>query len=240
MCEAPARPLRVAPGWRTAVRSVGHKRTVEAATQRRMSEDASAMPSHPIAASSFVAITALPLLAIAAVAACAPPPAAPSTPSHPAAATAAAAPAAAPAAGPAASGPSAPAATPAAPAGPEPKTMQSYIRVSTPRVVLTHVRVIDGAGHPPAEDRNLLVERGKIAAIQPGADVAASPDTTVLDLRGYSVIPGLVGMHDHLFYIARPNFDEHWSSEPPIQVPEMMFSSPRLYLAAGVTTMRNT
>jgi imidazolonepropionase-like amidohydrolase len=118
--------------------------------------------------------------------------------------------------------------------------MQSYIRVSTPRVVLSHVRVIDGAGHPPADDRNVVVERGKIASIQPGADVPASPDTTVLDLHGYSVIPGLVGMHDHLFYIARPNFDEHWNSEPPIQVPEMMFSSPRLYLAAGVTTMRTT
>lgn len=118
--------------------------------------------------------------------------------------------------------------------------MQSYIRVSTPRVILSHVRVIDGAGHPPVEDRNVVVERGKIASIQPGADVAASPDTTVLDLHDYSVIPGLVGMHDHLFYIARPNFDEHWNSEPPIQVPEMMFSSPRLYLAAGVTTMRTT
>jgi hypothetical protein len=47
-------------------------------------------------------------------------------------------------------------------------------------------------------------------------------------------------MHDHLFYIARPNFDEDWSSEPPIVVPEMMFSSPRLYLAAGVTTIRTT
>jgi hypothetical protein len=186
-----------------------------------MSEDASAMPSHPIAASSLLAIAAPPLLAIAAVAACAPrSPAAPSTQSP--VATAAAPPAAAPAP----SAPAAPPATPAPVARPEPRTLQSYIRVSTPRVVLAHVRVIDGAGHPPAEDRNVLVERGKIAAIQPGADVAASPDTTVLDLRGYSVIPGLVGMHDHLFYIARPNFDEHWSSEPPLQVPEMMFSSP--------------
>ncbi|HEX2687399.1 MAG TPA: amidohydrolase family protein, partial [Kofleriaceae bacterium] len=42
------------------------------------------------------------------------------------------------------------------------------------------------------------------------------------------------------FYIARPNIDEHWNSEPPLVVPEMMFSSPRLYLAAGVTTMRTT
>jgi imidazolonepropionase-like amidohydrolase len=118
--------------------------------------------------------------------------------------------------------------------------VQSYIRISTPRVVLTHVQVIDGTGKPAVDDRNVVIERGKIASIAAGADVAASADTTVLDLRGHSVMPGLVGMHNHLFYIARPNLDEHRQSEPPLLVPEMMFSAPRLYLAAGVTTMRTT
>ena len=118
--------------------------------------------------------------------------------------------------------------------------MQSYVRVATPRVVLTHVRVIDGTGQPPLDDRNVIVEHGKITAIQPGADVPASADTTVLDLHGYSVMPGLVGMHDHLYYIARPNFDDQWLSEPPLVSPELLFSSPRLYLAGGVTTMRTT
>jgi imidazolonepropionase-like amidohydrolase len=62
----------------------------------------------------------------------------------------------------------------------------------------------------------------------------------VLDLHGYSVMPGLVGMHDHLYYIARPNFDDQWLSEPPLVSPELLFSSPRLYLAGGVTTLRTT
>jgi len=137
--------------------------------------------------------------------------------------------------------PSVPAAAPAPPAPrPAAKTVQSYVRVATQRVVLAHVRVIDGAGHAPVEDRNVVIERGKIVAIEAGADVAASDGTSVLDLRGYSVIPGLVGMHDHLYYIARPNFDQDWLSEPPLVVNEMPFSSPRLYLAAGVTTMRTT
>ncbi|HEX7839930.1 MAG TPA: amidohydrolase family protein, partial [Kofleriaceae bacterium] len=135
-------------------------------------------------------------------------------------------------------------ATPAAPAGPAgrpvPKTVQDYIRVSTPRVVLAHVRVIDGAGHAPLEDRNVVVERGKITAISAGADVAPSDGATVLDLHDASVMPGLVGMHDHLFYIALPNFDENWNWESPIVVPEMMFTATRLYLAAGVTTARTT
>jgi imidazolonepropionase-like amidohydrolase len=120
------------------------------------------------------------------------------------------------------------------------KEVQKYIRVQAPKIVLTHVRVIDGTGHAPVDDQNVVIEGGKIAAIQAGADVASSKDLSVLDLRGYSVIPGLVGMHNHLFYIARPNLDSRWHGNEPVLVPQMTFSAPRLYLAAGVTTMRTT
>ena len=54
------------------------------------------------------------------------------------------------------------------------------------------------------------------------------------------MIPGLVGMHNHMFYIARPNIDAAGHSEEPLIVPQMTFSAPRLYLANGVTTMRTT
>jgi len=50
-----------------------------------------------------------------------------------------------------------------------------------------------------------VIESGTIAAIEKGADVATSPNVTVLDLRGYTVMPGIVGMHNHLPYIARPD-----------------------------------
>jgi imidazolonepropionase-like amidohydrolase len=53
-------------------------------------------------------------------------------------------------------------------------------------------------------------------------------------------MPGIVGMHNHLFYIASPNLNSQWKSDPPVVVPQMTFSAPRLYLAAGVTTMRTT
>lgn len=120
------------------------------------------------------------------------------------------------------------------------KAVQPYVKVNTPRVVLEHVRVIDGTGKPPVEDQNVVFENGKISAIQPGGDVTASPGVTVLDLRGDTVFPGLVGMHDHMYYIARPNLTAEGASEPPVLVPQMTFSSPRLYLAAGVTTLRTT
>src|SRR5205823_2141977 len=73
------------------------------------------------------------------------------------------------------------------------KEVQQYVRVQKPKVVLTHVRVIDGAGHAAVDDQNVVIEGGKITAIQPGVDVATGKDTEVLDLRGYSVMPGIVG-----------------------------------------------
>src|ERR1700686_3950917 len=74
--------------------------------------------------------------------------------------------------------------------------VQKYVRVHAERVVLEHVRVIDGTGKPAVEDRNVVIQGGKISAIQIGADVPAAVGTTALDLRGYSVMPGIVGMHN--------------------------------------------
>ena len=120
------------------------------------------------------------------------------------------------------------------------KTVQEFISVQASKVVLTHVRIIDGTGAPAVEDQNIVIESGKITAIEKGADIVAAKGTTVLDLREYTVIPGIVGMHNHLFYITRPNLDSRRHFDPPVLVPQMTFSAPRLYLAGGVTTMRTT
>jgi len=120
------------------------------------------------------------------------------------------------------------------------KTVQDFVRVQSAKVVLEHVRIIDGTGAPAVEDQNIVIAGGEISAVQKGADVPPAEGTTVLDLRGYTVMPGIVGMHNHLFYIARPNLDPQRHFEEPLAVPQMMFSAPRLYLAAGVTTMRTT
>jgi len=120
------------------------------------------------------------------------------------------------------------------------KNVKQFVRVDAAKVVLAHVRVIDGTGAAAVEDRNVLIEDGKISAIENGTDVTASKGATILDLRGYTVMPGIVGMHNHLFYIARPNLNSEWKSDPPVLVPQMTFSAPRLYLAGGVTTMRTT
>src|SRR5579871_737806 len=120
--------------------------------------------------------------------------------------------------------------------------VQQFVRVQAPTIVLAHVRVIDGTGKPAVDDQNVTLEHGRIAKIEPGHDVPAAADTTVLEMQGFTVLPGIVGMHDHLYYIARPNYEAGRTPgfDDPLLVPQMMFSSPRLYLAAGVTTMRTT
>ena len=60
------------------------------------------------------------------------------------------------------------------------KEVLKYVPVHTPKVILTHVRVIDGTGRAPVDDQNILIEGGKIGAILPGADVAHPPGR-----RGY-------------------------------------------------------
>lgn len=121
--------------------------------------------------------------------------------------------------------------------GPE---VRRYLRVTTVRVVLEHVQIIDGTGTTPLADRNVMIDGGKIVAISPGADLPPAEGTTILDLRGYSVMPGIVGMHNHLIYMSRPNLAADNSFDGPALFQQMTFSAPRLYLANGVTTMRTT
>jgi len=119
-------------------------------------------------------------------------------------------------------------------------TVAAYIKTTGPRTVLRHVRIIDGTGAPAAVDQDIFIVNGKITNIAPAGTVACNDCGQELDLHGHTVFPGIVGMHDHLFYIARPDADAERHSQPPLLVPQMTFSAPRLYLAAGVTTMRTT
>jgi len=57
------------------------------------------------------------------------------------------------------------------------------------------------------------------------------PTAQILDLKGYTVLPGLVGMHDHMFFPMGGS---------PATYSNMNTSFPRLYLALGVTTIRTT
>lgn len=107
------------------------------------------------------------------------------------------------------------------------RNVRDYVAIDTPTVVLTHVRVIDGTGAPPRENQSIVVRDGRIVSLGDAATVQPPAGAQVLDLTGKSVIPGLVMMHEHLYYPTGPQVYGNLSE-----------SFTRLYLAGGVTSMR--
>ncbi len=106
--------------------------------------------------------------------------------------------------------------------------VQQLVSVSEPRVALTHVRVVDGTGKPPLEDQTVVIENGKISVVAPSSSAAIPTGARTMDLTGHTVIPGLVGLHNHTFYTTRG------------RSVQLQFSAPRLYLGSGITTIRTT
>jgi Amidohydrolase family len=118
-----------------------------------------------------------------------------------------------------------------------------FISVNSPAFVLNHVRVIDGSGAAPKEDQAVVIANGSIEAIGSSGTVKVPENYTQLDRTGYSIIPGLVGMHDHLYYtdsVSVQRGADGSIGEPGLFVMQLPYTAPRLYLAAGVTTMRTT
>ena len=114
--------------------------------------------------------------------------------------------------------------------------VKGFVRVDAPLIALEHVRVIDGTGASPAEDQIVIIQNGRIHALGSSASTPAPEGAKALDLSGYTVIPGLVGMHDHLFY---PSPHVAGRGVPPVYT-ELAYSAPCLYLAGGVTSLRTT
>ncbi|MGC2766712.1 MAG: amidohydrolase family protein [Candidatus Acidiferrum sp.] len=134
------------------------------------------------------------------------------------------------------------AATTAAAQAQKASDIADFVSVDTPVFVLNHVRVIDGTGAPVKEDQAIVIANGKILSIGPAASAEIPQGAQRMERSGYTVIPGLVGMHDHLYYTDSYAIQvkEGRLSEPGLFVAEIPYTAPRLYLAAGVTTMRTT
>src|SRR5918911_3290680 len=106
---------------------------------------------------------------------------------------------------------------------------QQFIRVDAPVVALAHVRVIDGTGAAPLDDQTVVISGGKIQSVGPASAAKLPPTAVTLDLGGYTVMPGPVGINNHMFF--------PMGGSPPMYS-DMGSSFPRLYLALGVTTIR--
>jgi imidazolonepropionase-like amidohydrolase len=102
-----------------------------------------------------------------------------------------------------------------------------FVSVDTTIVALTHARIIDGTGAPARENQTLIIRDGSISALGNDGTVTIPPGALTMDLTGKSVIPGMVQVHEHLFYPTGPGMYGN-----------LAVSFTRLYLAGGVTSMR--
>jgi imidazolonepropionase-like amidohydrolase len=106
--------------------------------------------------------------------------------------------------------------------------VREYVSVPETAVALTNVRIVDGTGAAPVEGRTIVIQNGRIASIAAAADAKIPAGARTIDLAGHTVIPGLVGLHNHTFYTTRG------------RSVQLQFSAPRLYLGSGLTTIRTT
>lgn len=102
-----------------------------------------------------------------------------------------------------------------------------YTTADSGTVAITGVTVIDGRGGAARKGQTVVIADGRIADVGPG--VKAPAGARVIDGSGMTLVPGMVGMHDHMFYTAAGGFAN-----------QMSFTAPRLYLASGVTSVRTT
>lgn len=107
--------------------------------------------------------------------------------------------------------------------------VRKYVSVDAPVVALTHVLLVDGTGAAPKPDHTVVLERGRITWVGPSAAAKLPAGARVMDLAGHTVIPGLIGLHNHTFY---------YTNSP--RAVQSNYTAPRLYLGAGVTTIRTT
>jgi imidazolonepropionase-like amidohydrolase len=107
--------------------------------------------------------------------------------------------------------------------------VRQYVAVDTAVVALANVLLVDGTGADPRPGQTVVIRDGRIAEVGPAGTVRVPAGVRTMDLGGHTVIPGIVGMHDHMFYTAAGG-----------RAVQMSYTGPRLYLGSGVTTIRTT
>jgi imidazolonepropionase-like amidohydrolase len=103
--------------------------------------------------------------------------------------------------------------------------VKQYVKIDAPAIAITHVRLMDGSGTPAKNDQTIVMRGEKIVDVGNTGSVTIPADAQTIDGTGKTVIPGIIGLHDHMYYGG------------------MAFQGatyPRLFLSAGVTTIRTT
>jgi imidazolonepropionase-like amidohydrolase len=101
--------------------------------------------------------------------------------------------------------------------------------------------LIDGTGRPPVEGAGLVIEGDTLVHAGPlaPADEPAAADTSVVDVGGRTVIPGLVEAHLHLSYNNVKVIADLDLNCPPEYSTLLSARNAELVLACGYTAARS-
>lgn len=103
--------------------------------------------------------------------------------------------------------------------------------------VLRAGRLIDGVSAQPVADAVIVIEGDRIARVGPG--IAVPPGARVIDLSGYTVLPGLIDAHTHVCFAPQDGKDPVLNKSIPFRALEAAAAA-KVSLEAGFTTLRDT
>jgi imidazolonepropionase-like amidohydrolase len=102
-------------------------------------------------------------------------------------------------------------------------------------LTLRGARLIDGTGRDPVDNRMIRIDGERITWIgDVDRSVGASNTSSVLDLHGLTVLPGLIDLHSHLGVLA----PEDPTTFSPAMTAALLFQNSELCLMSGHTTAR--
>ena len=110
------------------------------------------------------------------------------------------------------------------------KNVLNYVAVQDSIIAFKNVIIIDGTGTDVKYNQDVLIRNNKVFAIRKTGEISFPKNTKIIDASGKTLIPGLIMLHEHLFY-AKP-FNGNYKGV------HMTNTFPQLYLAGGVTNMR--
>ena len=112
---------------------------------------------------------------------------------------------------------------------------------ATQNVLLRPQRVFDGTGTTTHEGWVVLVSGKTIAAVGPASSVNAPQGTTIIDLPGMTILPGLIDAHSHIFL--HPYNETLWNDQVLHESQAYRTIAATIYsrdtLMAGFTTLRD-
>lgn len=103
------------------------------------------------------------------------------------------------------------------------RKIDQFVAYPKGQYAFINVQLIDGTGSKLKTQQTVLVDNEQITAVGPTAKVKVSPHYKIIDLKNRTIIPGIVGVHNHL-HIPGHNYNAD--------------NIAKLYLASGVTSIQ--